>query len=110
MMRIGLARWVGLLCAAGIGVSARGEAPVKFEEIFSLVKSNIVGVSDADLSKAAAMGLIEKLQGKVELVEAGVANYSFLVHARRPLIGAQIRTARRLASSRALCRGVGAAA
>jgi hypothetical protein len=42
--------------------------------------------------------------------EASVANYSFLVHAPRPLIDALIRTARRLASSRALCRGVGAAA
>jgi hypothetical protein len=42
--------------------------------------------------------------------EAGVANYSFLVHAPRPLIDALIRTARRLASSRGPCRGVGAAA
>lgn len=76
MMRFALARWVGLLCAAGIGASTRGEAPVKFEEIFSLVKSNIVGVSEADLSKAAAMGLIEKLQGKVELVEPGATSHS----------------------------------
>lgn len=71
MMRCGLGRWIGLLWAAGTVVSARAEAPIKFEEIFSLVKSNVVGVSEADLSKAAAMGLIEKLQGKVELIEPG---------------------------------------
>jgi hypothetical protein len=60
-----------LLYAAGLAVCARAEAPVKFEEIFSLVKSNVVGISEADLSQAAAMGLIEKLAGKVELVEPG---------------------------------------
>jgi hypothetical protein len=71
MMRCRLAGWLGLLCATGVGLSTRGEVPVKFEEIFGLIRSNVVGVSEADLSKAAAIGLIEKLQGKVELVEPG---------------------------------------
>jgi hypothetical protein len=43
-------------------------------------------------------------------LEAGVANDYFLVHAPRPLVGALIRTAGRLAPSRGLCRGVGEAA
>jgi hypothetical protein len=71
MMRCRHGQWIGLLCAVGTTLSSPAEAPVKFDEIFSLVKSNVVGVSEADLSNAAAMGLIEKLQGKVELVEPG---------------------------------------
>jgi hypothetical protein len=43
-------------------------------------------------------------------LEAGVANDYFLVHAPRPLVGALMRTAGRLAPSRGLCRGVGEAA
>jgi hypothetical protein len=50
-------------------LSARADAPVKFEEVYSLVRSNLTGVSEADLNKAAALGLIEKLGGKVELAD-----------------------------------------
>jgi hypothetical protein len=46
----------------------------------------------------------------LELVEAGVANDYFLVHASRPVSEALIRPAGRLAPSRGSCRsGVGAA-
>ena len=48
---------------------ARADAPVKFDEVFSLVRSNLTDVSEADLNKAAAMGFIEKLGGKVELTD-----------------------------------------
>lgn len=40
---------------------------MKFEEVFSLVRSNLTGLSEEELSKAAAQGLIEKLGGKVEI-------------------------------------------
>jgi hypothetical protein len=43
------------------------------------------------------------------LLEAGVANDYFLVHAPQPVIEAVIRTAGRLAPSRRSCRGVEAA-
>jgi hypothetical protein len=59
-----------LFCALMLA-PARGDAPVKFEEVFGLVRSNIVGVSEADLNKAAALGLLEQLKGKVELAEPG---------------------------------------
>jgi len=75
-----LNRWkslgAGLLCTCGMSWTARADAPVKFEEVFSLVRSNLTGVSESDLSRAAALGLIEKLQGKVELTEGASASTS----------------------------------
>jgi hypothetical protein len=58
------------LCAFGTLFTAAGEVPVKFDEVFSLIRSNVVGISEAELSKAAALGLVEQLQGKVDLVES----------------------------------------
>lgn len=60
---------VGVICASIAALSTRADAPVKFEEVFSLVRSNLTGLSEADLSKAAALGFIEKLGGKVELAD-----------------------------------------
>ena len=56
-----------LISASLFALSVRADAPVKFEEVFSLVRSNLTGISEAELSKAAALGLIEKLGGKVEI-------------------------------------------
>src|SRR5688572_20644889 len=63
-------RLLGGICAVTLIFSVRADAPVKFEEVFSLVRSNLTGVSEADLSKAAALGLIEKLGGKVEISDS----------------------------------------
>ncbi len=61
----------GWLCVLGVfSGGVRAETPVKFDEVFSLVRSNLTGVSEAELSKAATLGFIEKLQGKVELSDA----------------------------------------
>ena len=57
-----------LLTAAALPI-ARADAPIKFDEIYSLVRSNLTGVSEADLNKAAALGFIEKLGGKVEITD-----------------------------------------
>jgi len=59
---------LGLIGAAAI-VSAHADAPLKFDEVYSLVRSNLTGLSEADLNKAAALGLIEKLGAKVELTD-----------------------------------------
>jgi hypothetical protein len=56
-------------CLGALVFSARADAPVKFDEVFSLVRSNLTGLSEADLNKAAALGFIEKLGGKVELTD-----------------------------------------
>jgi hypothetical protein len=60
---------LGCIFAGGFAFSAHADAPVKFDEVFSLVRSNLTGVSETDLNKAAAMGFIEKLGGKVELTD-----------------------------------------
>jgi hypothetical protein len=67
---------LGAACACLIAIfPVRADAPVKFEEVFGLVRSNLTNVSEADLSKAAALGLIEKLGGKVELSDpAAISN------------------------------------
>lgn len=62
------------MCVAALGFSARGDAPVKFDEVFSLVRSNLTGISEADLNKAAAQGLVDKLGGKVEITDPSSAS------------------------------------
>src|ERR1041385_582548 len=64
-----ISRLLGCIFAGGFAFSAHADAPVKFDEVFSLVRSNLTGVSETDLNKAAAMGFIEKLGGKVELTD-----------------------------------------
>jgi hypothetical protein len=61
---------LGAISVLILSLAARADAPVKFEEVFSLVRSNLTGLSEADLSKAAALGFIEKLGGKVELTDS----------------------------------------
>jgi hypothetical protein len=71
LQRIGYA---GLLIVALVVVyaeSARGEipkVPLKFEEVFSLVKSNLFAVGDADLNQVAIEGFLTQLQPRVLLV------------------------------------------
>src|SRR5215212_2723739 len=69
-----LARFFGCICLGAIVFSTHADAPVKFEEVFSLVRSNLTEVSETDLNKAAAMGFIEKLGGKVELTDPTSTN------------------------------------
>src|SRR2546423_15466875 len=68
----------GPVCASLLAISARADAPpVKFEEVFSLVRSNLTGMSEADLSKAAALGFIEKLGGNVEITDPTSSSSAF---------------------------------
>jgi hypothetical protein len=60
-------RLAAAMFAAMFAWATRADAPVKFEEVFSLVRSNLTSLSEAEFSKAAALGLIEKLGGKVEI-------------------------------------------
>jgi hypothetical protein len=61
------------ICLSALVFTARADAPVKFDEIYSLVRSNLTGLSEADLNKAAALGFIEKLGGKVDLTDPASA-------------------------------------
>ena len=67
-------RLLSFLLGAAMIYSAHADAPVKFDEVFSLVRSNLTDVAEADLNKAAAMGFIEKLGGKVELTDPTSTN------------------------------------
>ena len=53
--------------------SARAEEPAGFQEVFSLIRSNLVGVSEAELDRAAVQGLLQQLQGRVVLLTNGTA-------------------------------------
>src|SRR5437016_5533116 len=70
MMKGFLGRLLCSICLSVLVFTARADAPVKFDEIYSLVRSNLTGLPEADLNKAAALGFIEKLGGKVELTDA----------------------------------------
>ena len=56
---------IGLVAFAA---GTRGEPPApKFQEVYELLRTNLNGVSDAELNRAAVAGLIEQLQPKVSL-------------------------------------------
>ena len=47
---------------------AQEPRPLNFQEVFSVVRSNLTDVSEQDLSRLAALGLIKELGTKVQLV------------------------------------------
>lgn len=51
----------------------RAEEPAGFQEVFGLIRSNLVGVSAAELDRAATLGLLQQLQGRVVLLTNGTA-------------------------------------
>ena len=55
------------------GAAGRAEEPAGFQEVFSLIRSNLVGVSEAELDRAAVQGLLQQLQGRVVLLTNGTA-------------------------------------
>ena len=59
-----------LLLAAVPGLKAESTAPPDFNEVFELIRSNLTGVTEADLNRAAVQGLLSKLSPKVSLVTA----------------------------------------
>ena len=60
-----------LIFAMGLvafAAAIRAEPPVpKFQEVYELLRTNLNGVSDAELNRAAVAGLLEQLQPKVSL-------------------------------------------
>src|SRR5213596_999805 len=68
-MRFTKAFWLIGICAlqqAGFGAPATPP----FQEVYDLLKTNLAGVSPAQLDQAAVAGLIEQLSPKVALFEA----------------------------------------
>ena len=60
-----------LFCAAAIffvGVTVAQSSEYKFQEVFSLIQSNLAGASPARLNEAAVAGLVSELQPDVRLM------------------------------------------
>lgn len=74
MMKGFTPRFFCSICFVGMSFFVRADAPVKFEEVFSLVRSNLTEIPEADLNKAATTGFLEKLGGKVELTDPSAIN------------------------------------
>lgn len=61
------------LLAATVGRAAPTGTPPKFDEVYQLLRSNLDGVSQADLDHAAVKGLLEQFPGQVTLEESNGA-------------------------------------
>jgi hypothetical protein len=59
---------------ATIGAAAPDIVPPQFDEVYQLLRSNLDGVSQADLDHAALRGLLDQLPGQVMLVGAASDN------------------------------------
>ncbi|MGD0814240.1 MAG: S41 family peptidase [Verrucomicrobiota bacterium] len=55
------------ILAATVGHAAAAGTPPKFDEVYQLLRSNLDGVSQADLDRAAVKGLVEQFPGQVTL-------------------------------------------
>src|SRR3954471_18528893 len=52
------------------GLCAKAESNVpQFREVYELLRTNLTGVSEAELNRAAVHGLVEKLSPKVTLAD-----------------------------------------
>ncbi|MEY2411018.1 MAG: carboxyl-terminal processing protease [Verrucomicrobiota bacterium] len=52
----------------GTILAGRAAEPVNFQELFDLLKGNLVGVSEAELNSAAVAGIVKQLGPKVSLI------------------------------------------
>jgi hypothetical protein len=62
---------VWLLAGPGAGITvpaAETNAPLNFQEVYNLIRTNLAGVSAADLDRAAVQGLLKQFQSQVSLV------------------------------------------
>ena len=59
----------GLLIGAGCtGVARAAEEPIRFQELFELLRDNLAGAKEADLNRAAVLGLLQQLGPQVSIV------------------------------------------
>jgi hypothetical protein len=58
---------ISIFLAATAASAAPANAPVKFDEVYGLLRSNLTGVSQADLDRAMLQGLVDQLPGEVKL-------------------------------------------
>src|SRR5688572_22144998 len=63
----------GALPARPAAPNQPGSLP-PFQEVFGMIKSNLVAASEAELNRAAVLGLVSQLQSRVALVTNGVSS------------------------------------
>jgi len=68
--RGGLLAWFFLVSVCALRAEATNDAP-DFQEVYSLLRTHLGGVSEADLNRAAVAGLLAKLAPKATLIPAG---------------------------------------
>ena len=71
-----LYRWaaMGSLALSLVSANRAAEQPLKFEEVFNLVRTNLLDVNEAELNRMAAEGLLGQLGGLVQLGPAPDTN------------------------------------
>lgn len=67
--------WLGLPFASK-AAETEGVLLPSFAEVFGVVRSNLTGTSEAELNRAAVLGMISQLQSRVLLITNGVASSS----------------------------------
>lgn len=59
----------GLLIGAGFtGTAGAAEEPIRFQELFELLRDNLAGAKEADLNRAAVLGLLQQLGPRASVV------------------------------------------
>src|SRR5271170_2189287 len=58
------------LLTAMVGRAAPAAEPPSFDEVYQLLRTNLEGVSQTDLDRAAVTGLLEQLPGQAMLEES----------------------------------------
>jgi hypothetical protein len=66
----------GVAAERSLAATAEAGQSPPFNEVYQLVRSNLVGAADAELNRAAVLGFVGQLQGRVSLVTNGVAETS----------------------------------
>jgi carboxyl-terminal processing protease len=56
-----------LVCVAG--QTLRAGEPIRFSELYDLLKTNLLGATETELNRAAVQGLLDQLRGRVALVD-----------------------------------------
>lgn len=65
--------FAAVLAGALLSVHAQESKPLNFQEVFNLVRTNLPGISEEELSRLAAVGLIKELGTKAQLVTNSTA-------------------------------------
>lgn len=67
-MKVYWRRWIYGLVGGAFGLAGAAADPPEFQEVLGLVRSNLVGITESELNRAAVAGLLQQLHPQVRLV------------------------------------------